>query len=350
MVKKAFVFSFIAIIVVFVFGIIISIFITSIVNPTEPDFAYKARALNQFYDLLIDHYVPQILKSSSAATLRELADIAGTHGLLVNETEFQNTYRSLLYQGFFEYDSEIYGNMSEKNATLEYWTNFLENRIRSLYLIDRDIIEINPVYNSIVFSQNDPWNIQITAIFDILLSTDDFSLSDRFTFRVTLPIEDFVDPLYAAHSFGNLNHKIQGVDEVITSDWSLGQFSQAVTGGNYYRSSRAPSFLDRFQNRTLPNSFAGIESFINPVWLSNQLVHYNTTRNSRSHIDYLFFSNAYADCVSPITSDRMIYRIDAEGILEDARFDFQTAIRYLGPPGSLGSSNYNLITVCPTEP
>lgn len=326
MVKQGFVFSFIALVVVLIFGLIISIFASQVSTSEQPDFGEKAQAIDRFHDLLIDFYLPQVFISSVSATFRELAVIAGTHGLLVPENSFNYTYRSLLENGNFIHLGRAYGAM--QNRSLHNWTTRFENQIQEVYLADGESVSIIPDYSSIILFQTDPWVVIAQGYFNITVITKDFTMRDeRIFLKVSVPIEGFIDPYYAAYSRGALNILFQSHDEILTDDWNLDILRDSLSQKKYYRSPRGSSFLERFQNKTGGNFVAGVESFIDPAWLNGPLVAYNATRDRRAFIDHYFFSDAFVGCAFETDANYFIYEIQG---LPSARFDLNSTVRYLG--------------------
>ncbi|MBD3155260.1 MAG: hypothetical protein GF368_01230 [Candidatus Aenigmarchaeota archaeon] len=78
--------------------------------------------------------------------------------------------------------------------------------------------------------------------------------------------------------------------------WHIENFTDHATQGYYYSSNRGPSFLDRLEGKlyiqgkysSQTTNTIGLESFINKTDL---VAHKLTVVNSKTNIDYLYFSN-----------------------------------------------------------
>lgn len=151
-----------------------------------------------------------------------------------------------------------------------------------------DVDFINP---NVSISQDDPWRVKIRLKSNLIIKDrGDLALWNKTAdYYVYIPIKNFEDPLYLV----NTNAKI--VNKFVQTTYSIPLSPDNLTAhaeNSYYiNHTDAPSFLDRLQGKTTPDTIPnpnGIESLVNTDKLSGQGI----SVKDKCIIDYIYFNEA----------------------------------------------------------
>jgi len=340
-VKKAFIFSLISIIIVASFSLIFSILVNEYSALQEGGERYKAEAVNRYHEYIVNYYLPIALEDSSRSVINSMLDYVVERGSLMPSSKFQEIYINTSRDGFFS----LYGYKSNaslmENHTLEYWMNvFSYNGSTDQWLStstnifsEKDNLSVTLNYNTLYFSQESSWEITITGLFNFDFVSSDFRIKDDgFKVKVHLPLMDFIDPLYANKSSGEILLPIRNLTE-IDNKWDLKKLKKVIPKHKFLSSQKAPSFLMRLQGN-LNSSEYGIESFIDPLWVyygTGNLTSFNDTSWRRPYMDYSFFQ--LSNCNIETDYKNFLYNITDLSDTDDFinfRLDFNDTVRYLG--------------------
>ena len=144
--------------------------------------------------------------------------------------------------------------------------------------------------NLISVSQSDPWNVNFSVGFNLVMQ-DKANLAKWERFQVVsvlIPVTGFSDPMYNVETYNKVPRLIEqtpyegnyvnGVDKT--------NLISHIDNGYYAKNSNAPNFLMRLEGNFSadPN---GIESFVIRPALSQQ----GLPTKEKSCIDYIYFSS-----------------------------------------------------------
>jgi len=295
--KKAYFFSFIAIIIVTIFVVTFSNLFTT-VHVSEIDATdVQAELLNNFVKEIKESYVPTILFTSAKASILTMLKDKSSIESVGNVREEIN---EMMFLGTF--------NGAEAplldNNTLDYWKDKLITSSEKLHIIT-DI-----VFGEAEIKQKDAWTLEIIVPINLTAQRSSNMFFDiQFNGTAEIPITQFIDPLFLR----NLDERKRINKSAILSFDSIDDVQQFFDEGSYIMQSTGSSFLQRLEGRTVSGGAKGIQSFINnPALLGNREVAY---------VDNLYF--AERGCV-----DNQIYHVDPPFTPAGFYLDLEHILKY----------------------
>ncbi len=237
-------------------------------------------------DFLKDFYndAQRAVYISTFRSFIAMEDHLSRSGNYVNDTE--DMFRVVFMTG------EINGTSQEvmKDST------FLDYQEKVNRIANR--IDINMTVNvtDVRIEQDSPWTLNVSMDLDVIVR-DRRNLAswyDNKTLVTTVSIIELRDPLFAIGTQGRLPQTIvmsPFTDFVDNSNPGVNDSTNLelfLNNSYYINSTRAPSFLMRFEGNLSPSPY-GIESFVDLPDLSAQGMAVGT---NRSVVDFIYFSGA----------------------------------------------------------
>lgn len=168
------------------------------------------------------------------------------------------------------------------------------------YYADKINVEITLQNSSLVVSQSDPWNVNVTLISNFMMNDKSGLARWEKVQKISalIPVTYFEDPLFTINSYAKISRKINQTcyEGNYVNGEDVSNLLDHVNQGYYAANPFAPSFLNRLQGNLAADE-NGIESFVNIPELSAQgLPVYDKTT-----IDYIYFnpSNNPGFCTVP---------------------------------------------------
>lgn len=355
--KKGFAFSLIAVILVVLFGTVISSFLSESQFETEFSFESKVESLNSYYELVKENYLEILLEISGRAALETISEVVKEEQIFINESDLEKVFIDLLIYGNFSYGSIDYPGAgifpSMVNKTLPHLVEKLENDSRE-HVFYSDGFNVGVVEDNFEVLQDSPWTVRFQIQFDLNYSSDEFNISNYKEFVYSdVSIVGVLDPLVGY--YGNVSKPINYSEDYssiysLNNTWDLDALNDSLMEQNFVQSDRGMSYLMRLTNSS-NSSFSSpssrIESFILPYHLSNFSSYYSSdlqiTNHSRSFVDYLYFRDDYSICTVSDVSEELLYKINniSRGDFSDFRLDLNSTIFYLG--NDWDSDNYDVV-------
>ncbi len=157
------------------------------------------------------------------------------------------------------------------------------------------IVNINLTFSNpeVNITQVDSWNIQISLKFNLLIEDNNNLVSwNKTSFKVvSIPINNFEDPLYVVNTNGKITNKIikSPYEEFVVVE-DVSNLINHVENSYYLTSSTGPNFLERLEGKTSPvlnpNPY-GIESLVYlPEFINQSII-----TKDKSVVDYIYFSD-----------------------------------------------------------
>jgi len=152
--------------------------------------------------------------------------------------------------------------------------------------INVDITLSNP---EISIGQTDPWNVNFTVSFYLLMEDRaDLAKWEKIQrISALIPVSGFEDPVYTVNTNARVSRKINStLYEGIYTDGGINNFLDHVNNGYYSANIDAPSFLKKLEGDFSPDD-NGIEGFVNLFELSSQGI----SIKDKSVVDHVYFSS-----------------------------------------------------------
>lgn len=229
--------------------------------------------------------------SSIEQNLERQIYISGFRIIFLAEDKITSTGRYINVDNFFNeafFNGTIGGQEPNNSILVGATYNDLINSVN--YYAEKINVEIILENSTLVVSQSDPWNVNVTLISNFLMIDKNNLARWEKVQKISafIPITYFEDPLFTVNSYARISRKInQTIYEgnyVNGSDVS--NLLDHVNQGYYAANSFAPSFLNRLEG-DLSADENGIESFVNiPEFSAQELPTHDKTT-----IDYLYFSS-----------------------------------------------------------
>ncbi|MEM4267381.1 MAG: hypothetical protein QXK37_00965 [Candidatus Woesearchaeota archaeon] len=301
--KRAFFFTFIAIVVISIFVLVFS----TAVKPTGVEIQETSRAKVEVIDAytkeLKDVQLPRAITASSRAAIDSMLEY-----IYVNReymTNVQTNFSELLLYGTLS--GQPYPRMDSK--CLKNWSDRVENL--SLEVLG---IETHILFDGFSIYQTEPFSLQVEA--DVQIKTNKSSISYNIQKRVqvNMSLIGMLEPVSLYHDY---NRTIMPTN-ITPTGWNVSTTREFISKSQFRwnRYGEAPSFLMRLEgNLKGKSSCCGIESLLN-----GSVGNFN-----RSYVDYQYYNGTGDVCplgiyvynVSGIT-DHSIgspgFRLDAQHI------------------------------------
>ncbi len=347
--KKGFFFSFISILIVIIFGIIISGLVSSLSIKDTSSVLNRVESFSSYYELIKTSYIKSSIDISTRAVLNSMTTYVTSIQKPIPQDKLKFVYRSLYENGnfYFIYDSYEYNCSSlceniMTNKTLSYLLSLLENSSNDVIFHSKNYtLDVN--FNSINLKQSSPWEVDFEGYFKILLNSTDFYIFDENLFvETSVSIINLNDPLYGYNS-GDFSKKIFQNDNLnsnFKNNWNLKILNETLINQQFFQTDRGLSFLMRLMNVTEDSSskdISRIASFISPELISKNLTsplfQFNDSRKSRSFLDYSFFKNDFYSCKDQNLPENFLYKlvnVSANETYIDFRLSLNQSITLLG--------------------
>ncbi|NQU34065.1 MAG: hypothetical protein HQ521_12590 [Bacteroidetes bacterium] len=149
-------------------------------------------------------------------------------------------------------------------------------------------IHVNLSNPEIEITQKDPWNVKINFSANLFI-TDNEDLANwnkTYTKEINIPVKGFADPLYIVNTNSLISNIInQTPYTTFVSGTNVANLTSHLNNPYYKASTSAPSFLDRLEGKTTPNTY-GIESLVYIPDLPSFAI------KSKSVVDHIYFSTS----------------------------------------------------------
>lgn len=309
--KKAFIFSVLSMIIVFVFGVLVSVLTTNVSLYSQPASLSEAEFIDYYYELLQDHYLPSILKVSTTHVLSSMNDYVYTSGNYFPAENFSLFYEALYENGTFDItiDATNYAFSGTMHNTLSNWSLFLENTTGAILRVPSGGVTITPLYETIVLSQEVPWEVDVSMRYNVSFIAGDVHIfNDAMPISTTVSILGFKDPLL----FGTYGQNITIKNSTsVLNEWDVNQLEFFVNTSTFVQNDHGPSFLMRLANernfsKLQTGTSSGMQFFINP-YLAELLG--ESSMQKRSFVDYHFIDNSFSNCAISDDSFDTLYNI-----------------------------------------
>jgi len=244
---------------------------------------YKSRilAMNSFVQDF-NQDVHRASYISSFRTLLSLEDYVAVTGDFFNNTEEQ--FRETFYSG----------KINGSDVELMNGSSFEDYLIKVNYVAKKIGLFSNVNVTNITLSQSDPWSIDVVVTI-IVNITDKHNIANWFytkNYSTKVPIYDLRDPLYSTFTFNRIPNTIRQLDvDYLVNGTNTTNLQLLINGSYYLASSKAPSFLQRFENDVSPNP-NGIESVVNVGTISAQDI---DVCEDCIKLDYMYFNDLTDD-------------------------------------------------------
>ena len=292
--KRGIFFTFIAIIIMAVFVIVLVPKIDVNLQKDAQVISTKIGTVDNYIVILEDSYFETVLRATTFKTLLSLSFYENSTGKFL--ADFDSAFSEIMINGTINkvpVDS-ITGKKIMGNSTLINWSNAVAETARSTYNVNTTVIIINVSVN-----QTDPWSLTSTLSLNITVESSVAEWRRLKTIKTKLSLEALPDPYYLVNTNGLYDQKIK--QSAIPFDrWNISQVRITLRNATYvyWNSAKAPSYLMRFVNNTKSSQCCGIESLVDP----NKIA---ASDQRDSYVDYLFWSHTY----NPIENCANIYNI-----------------------------------------
>lgn len=265
--KKAFFFTFIALLLTTIFIVLFSSNPALSPRPTIYSDKAKIEVINSITKDLKDVFLPRVMLSSSKIALGILIQHISDNSMPIDDINLRA--EELLLNG------TLYGAYYPvmANHTLNNWSRKISKITKEHFRIITNITFIN-----IRVYQTDPWKVTFAAEVIIKNNYSDtiYDIQDEILSNIS--IIGYNDPLFLIHS------QNRSIIRAATVTWNLSETINHIANNTFTYFNRAPSFIMRMENDTGASSCCGIESILN-----SSFGNYNY-----SYIDYLFWNQTYS--------------------------------------------------------
>ncbi len=201
------------------------------------------------------------------------------------------------------FNATIYGE-SNPSAILTQvkFSAMLESVKANAEKVNVDINMTNPV---LTVTQDDPWRVKFNLTVDLTVKdkSELASWKKRTGIIAYVPIEYFVDPIYAVETNNMVPNKI--LKSPYPSPIGPENILSHAQGQFYINSTYSPSFLDRLQGNLNAGSDYGIESIVNKI-------NPNLPNNGdKSSVDYIYFNDENNPSSCSVNAAQSWLRIDS---------------------------------------
>lgn len=224
-------------------------------------------------------FVPLAVRTTAVDAVTGLIDYMSSSGKFI--TNASGNLTSIMLTGNISPSTRIIND----NETLVYKLDSFVNKSREvLYIL------FNYTLNDLKVVQDNrtgAYRIAVEVNLSYLANNSLAVWNMTHTYTIDFDIMGFKDPLYMVATGGRFNNTI---NRTSNDSWTFDHFKKHMQQGTYKREPLAPSFLQRFENKTIGSSCCGIESIFYNATLYPPYI----TRNL-SYVDYCFFTNNCTD-------------------------------------------------------
>lgn len=292
--KKGMFLSLIALLIVVLFAFVFSLQNVTL-SPYRMDIV-KARVstVNDYVKSLFDVYIPNALETATSSALDYVADHSTASSSNPSHVSYSVDFKFLIKQGKSSTDSLIAPPRIELSKTnLEYWFDQI-NETSSDFLGVKTAI----ILNDINLTQQDPWNINITANITVMVNAGLAKWNTTRLVETTLSIDGLKDRLISEHI--STDEKIitlvdpkqsKEFDWQVSDDASLTQLTAIKQKEVFLHYSKAPSYLQRMKGEYNQQSeCCGIARFAGSVDV------FSDTASSLDYCNYNGYASEKTGC------------------------------------------------------
>ncbi len=239
----------------------------------------RIEVMDGFISSMEEAYIPLALESATYRGINRTIWYMHTQNPNVYLTNPSVELGSIVKNG--TYESAGTRTISTNN-TFQNFTKRIETIAAATYGM-----EVTIKTNEVYINQTAPWYIvaRVNFSLDAKSSIANWSRQDRVAV-VTIPIEGFVDPMYAVNTDG---YYVKRVHKSLTpvAQWDATRLGALISSGNYTRFEGldTPSYLERFKQFPSSSSCCGIESVVNDALLPPAM-----RNQQKSYVDYGYFA------------------------------------------------------------
>ena len=292
--KKAVVFTFITVILLFVLIIAFLVNINNRSNTKIQTANVKVETLNSFVKNLNSSLIPDAIRASANQAMISLFDYESNQSTYIVapdtlEDYFTQTMRDGSYKGVQQ--DGMYSN------GLDFTVGSTLNEIKDLAGQQGAIFTYSSInFGTLTITQEDPWHVKIRLRLSYTLTDVKneiiWNIVDREIISI-LNVEDYRDPIYLiqAETKKSINIKKTSYNNFV----NINDFNDHVQNIYFRANEDAPNFLERLQGKFIGTSLYGIESVLDPAIYLNG--------NGYSNVDHLFFTQVPGACVQGMPSN-----------------------------------------------
>jgi len=234
--------------------------------------------------------------------------ISGERIILIAEEKMINGYYLADAQDFF---NDTFFNDTEDPASLMYGENFQDIVDSVNGQASKINVEVFLNNSQVNVSQDDPWHLKFSLKSDFILKDKQGLAQWNKTQHIDalIPIERFYDPIlaYETRKLKNMTRTPYEGNYVSGSDYS--NITIHVDNGYFAANPSAPSFLKRLEG-DLSSDPNGIETFVNIPQLRALPPGIHVTDESKTIIDYIYFSSDDPQPITQVSAIHSWFKID----------------------------------------
>lgn len=270
--KKAFLFTILIILLLYIFLISYGIYY---IHEDKTSVKKRIETLDSFVFSVEEDLSRQLYASGFRMIFAIQTEIINTGNYIEN---YNSSFQELFFNGNLNgnYEDIMTGiNLNDIINTL----NYKANKVSA-------IVDFNNV--ELIVSQESPWEVKFNLVGDLIISDKgNVALWNKSKgFSAYVPITGFEDPVYFVNTNGLVINKLnKTIFDYFVDGEDVSNLNEHLVKSYYIHSNLAPSFLNRLEGNFSANE-NGIESFVYLPKLSN----IGIPVLKKSVIDYIYFS------------------------------------------------------------
>ena len=265
--RKAFFFTFIAIVILSIFIVVFS-YKSEVPYDNFESEKPQIKVVNAFIKDVEEVFLTRVLYTSGSIVLDSFENETEKNGK-VDDVEL--AAESLLLLG--RWPSGTY-ELKMENHTLLNWSEKLID-----LAWDEFKIKLNLTFHEVRVRQYSPWLLSFETDVTIMVNYSEISYIIRDEISINLSIIDRRDPLFIQldHFLNVDNDRI--IKKIDINEWNSSTIIDHINNQTFEYSNYAPSYILRMENSSEFSSCCGIESFMNSSYVQNY-----------SYVDHQFFN------------------------------------------------------------
>ncbi|MAE13368.1 hypothetical protein CMO92_02275 [Candidatus Woesearchaeota archaeon] len=237
--------------------------------------------------LALDNFLTDFERDAERAI-----NIAGFRALIAME-QFVSTNGSYYEDAEVIFIDVFYtGTINNTLQPVMNQSSFLNYLQRVNQLANNLNIDINAVVEEVKIRHTTPWDINVEVFLDVNItdSSGIANFSFKKSYNSTFSIISLKDPMYTVNTSGKVINTIERTEfTILVKENNTKNLSEHHTESWYLNTSRAPSYIDRFEPGFQPSP-NGIESLVYLPTLSAQSLDVNLTT---SIVDWQYFGKRW---------------------------------------------------------
>ena len=309
--KKAIFFTLIAISLVAAMALLYTPNPAAEINPGRFGTEARVKSTNALVADIKETYLESALKVSSHKAMIALTEHMKSNNQFL--ADFQGSFSEAVMMGTI--DGQPSSTM--RGNTMPEWLERISNVSRGTFNV-----EINFTAHNVKAYHAEPWkvDVQLNVSFSASTETAVWNMTEHIA-AAQISIEGLEDPYYSVNTVGLYIKKVNRTNTT-SAKWDASSVQNHLKWETYvhFPDSKAPSFIMRFENRSMNSSCCGIEGLANPQKL--QSIGFER-HQMESYADYLFWSHKFANNCT------QLYNIT--GLWDEFRYfklDFEHVTRY----------------------